>query len=505
MLATFRLLRCVRRPPRFWMNVVEPILFQARHDPPAPALCAPGTALGLISYARLARFIYNIGHRAVHHGIAPGHVVAIQVKDYIFHSALALGLMHVGAATVSVGTTLPPGLRVDVILTDTPQVFGKGNAKIVAVDLTWLSGKGVPVEERVYRGSGNEICRIALTSGSTGEAKAVGFTHNNQLARLARYNHVFGKKFPECSRFFSDYGLGSSGGFRHILYVLSRGGTMFFPGASPMETLQTFELYKVQGLIASPGGLSGFLNFYDSNSDFRCGFEVIISAGSPLPNSLSERVRARMCSNLIFYYGTTETSTISSAPAYALTGMAGAAGYIAPDVSVQIVDDVGAPLPHGREGSIRVRTPVSVGGYLDDDEQTAKPFRDGYFDTGDIGYLTADRLLAITGRKKEVLNLGGDKVSPRIIEDVLMAFCGVRDAVAFAAPNQLGIDEVWALVVYNGLSDEEALRKHCQEKLAQTHVPARFVGVAELPRNGNGKVERLRLSAMVDELVGAGV
>src|SRR4029077_21091751 len=79
--------------PGLWMNVVEPILFQARHDPPAPALCAPGSALGLISYARLARFIYNIGHRAVHHGIAPGQVVAIQVMDHIFHTALALGLM----------------------------------------------------------------------------------------------------------------------------------------------------------------------------------------------------------------------------------------------------------------------------------------------------------------------------------------------------------------------------------------------------------------------------
>jgi acyl-CoA synthetase (AMP-forming)/AMP-acid ligase II len=487
------------------MNVVEPILFQARHDPPAPALCAPGTALGLISYARLARFIYNIGHRAVHHGIAPGQVVAIQVKDTIFHTALALGLMHVGAATVSVGAALPPGLRVDVILTDTPQSYGKGKAKAVAVDLTWLSGKGVPVEERLYRGNGNDICRIALTSGSTGEAKAVGFTHNNQLARLARYNHVFGKKFPECSRFFSDYSLGSSGGFRHILYVLSRGGTMFFPGVSPMETLQTFELYKVQCLIASPGGLGGFLNFYDSNPDFRCGFEVITSAGSPLPISLSERVRARMCSNLIFYYGTTETSTISSAPAHALTAVAGAVGYVAPDVSVQVVDDAGAPLPHGREGSIRVRTPVSVGSYLDHDGQAAKLFRDGYFDTGDIGYLTADRLLAITGRKKEILNLGGDKVSPRIIEEALTAFYGVRDAVAFSVPNELGIDEVWALVIYNGLSDEEALRKHCQEKLAQTHVPARFIGVAELPRNENGKIEQLRLRAMVEELAGAGV
>jgi acyl-CoA synthetase (AMP-forming)/AMP-acid ligase II len=485
------------------MNIVEPILFQARHDPPAPALCAPGTALGLVSYARLARFILSIGHRAVHHGIAPGHVVAIQVKDTIFHTALALGLMHVGAATVSVGATLPAGLRIDAILTDTPQAYGKSNPKVVAVDLTWMSGKGVPVEERIYRGNGNDICRIAMTSGSTGEAKAVGFTHNNQLARLARCNHVYGKKFPDYSRFFSDYGLGSSGGFRHILYVLSRGGTMFFPGASPMETLQNFELYKVQGLIASPGGLGGFLNFYDSNPDFRSGFEVIISAGSPLPNSLSERVRARMCSNLIFYYGTTETSTISSAPAHALTGVAGAVGYVAPDVSVQIVDDVGAPLPHGREGTIRVRTPVNVVGYLDDDEHAARPFHHGYFDTGDIGYLTVDRLLAITGRKKEILNLGGDKVSPRIIEEALTAFRGVRDAVAFSAPNELGIDEVWALVVYNGNPDEEGLRKHCQEKLPQTHVPARFIGVAELPRNGNGKVERVRLSAIVEELAAA--
>ena len=299
------------------MNIVEPILFQAKHDPPAPAMCAPGTALGVISYARLARFIHSVGHRAVRLGIAPGQVVAIHVNDNIFHTALALGFMHIGAATASVGATLPPGLRADVIVTDTPEAFGNGkNAKVVAVDLSWMSGKGVPVDERhVYRGNGNDLCRIALTSGSTGEAKAVGFTHNSQLARLARYNHVFGKTFPECSRFFSDYGLGSSGGFRHILYVLSRGGTMFFPGASPMETLQTFELYKVQGLIASPGGLSGFLKFYDGNTDFRSGFAVIISAGSPLPNSLSERVRARLCSNLIFYYGTTETSTVSSAPA----------------------------------------------------------------------------------------------------------------------------------------------------------------------------------------------
>src|SRR5215831_421939 len=320
--------RC-RKQLGFQMNVVTPILFQAKLDPPAPALCAPGTALGVISYARLARFIHNVAHRAISVGIAPKQIVAIQVKDHIFHTALALGLMHIGAATVSVGANFPAHLRADAIITDTPRAFSNGQSrKVLAADFLWLSGEGLPVDQRyAYRGSGEDFCRIALTSGSTGEAKAVGFTHNNQLARLARYNHIFGRKFAECSRFFSDYGLGSSGGFRHILYVLSRGGTMFFPGASPMDTLQAFELYKVQGLIASPGGLSGFLKFYEANNDFRSGFEVIISAGSPLPNSLSERVRARLCSNLIFYYGTTETSTISSAPAHALRSVEGTVGY----------------------------------------------------------------------------------------------------------------------------------------------------------------------------------
>src|SRR5262249_55935189 len=154
---------------------------------------------------------------------------------------------------------------------------------------------------------------------------------------------------------------------------------------------------KVQGLIASPGGLGGFLTFYDTNRDFPCRFDIIISAGSPLPDSLSQRVRARMCSNLIFYYGTTETSIV--APAHALSGLPGAVGYAAPEVSVQIVDDDGAVLPAGKEGSVRVQTP-NVHRYLNEPVKADATFRDGFFDTGGIGYLTDATMLVISGRKK---------------------------------------------------------------------------------------------------------
>ena len=109
-------------------------------------------------------------------------------------------------------------------------------------------------------------------------------------------------------------------------------------------------------------------------------------------------------------------------------------------------------------------------------------------------------MLVITGRKKEVLNLGGDKVSPRIIEDALTGFYGVREAAAFAVPTAAGIDEVWALVVPVDTLDEAALQKHCRQTLAQTHVPARVISVAELPRNANGKIDRQRLEEVVRTL-----
>ena len=179
-------------------------------------------------------------------------------------------------------------------------------------------------------------------------------------------------------------------------------------------------------------------------------------------------------------------------------------GYVTPDLSVQIVDDSGNPVPANQEGAVRVRTPVSVHGYLDDPAPAQTAFRDGYFDTGDTGFLTDENMLVISGRKKEVLNLGGDKVSPRTIEDALTGFYGIREAAVFTLPNEMGIDEVWALITPNGKLNEDALRQHCREKLAPSHVPARFVNVAEIPRNAHGKIDRNRLNAMVQGFQGSG-
>jgi acyl-coenzyme A synthetase/AMP-(fatty) acid ligase len=480
------------------MNIVEPILFQCRQNPPAAALCAPGTALNVVSYARLGRFIHNISRRALSAGIRPGQVVAIQVKDSIFHAAIALALARLGVATLSVADlNLPAGLRVDCAITDAPAAFGSwANIPLVLADLGWCEGDGKPVEERLVSRGGATVARVVLTSGSTGIPKAIAISHEMLLRRYARFPFGFGNAFAECSRFFSDMGLGQSAAFELLLYFLARGGMFFLPGASPMDSLQTFGLYKVQGLFASPGALSTILKFYEANTAFRSGFETILTAGSPLAKSLSERVRARLGSNLVVVYGTSETATVAAAPAHAVADIPGGVGQVLPDVTVELVDGSGRALPPGQGGSLRIASPVMVDGYLGDPEQARASFRDGYFYPDDLGHLAQDGTLVISGRDKEVLNLGGTKLRPQQVEEVLTAFPAVEQAAVVGVPDGLGVDELWALIVPRAPLDEAALRAHCAQQLAAMFCPSRYVSVEALPRNPNGKLDRPRLMAL---------
>ena len=95
-------------------------------------------------------------------------------------------------------------------------------------------------------------------------------------------------------------------------------------------------------------------------------------------------------------------------------------------------------------------------------------FRDGWFYPGDYGYVADDGLLVITGRQETRLNLGGDKVNPETVENVLAAFPGVSDAAVLTIPNALGIEEIYALIKSQSLLDEGALRTYCQARLERT-------------------------------------
>jgi acyl-CoA synthetase (AMP-forming)/AMP-acid ligase II len=364
---------------------------------------------------------------------------------------------------------------------------------VILADTNWLGGDGRPAD---HAPPADGACRIILTSGTTGHPKGVAFSHDMLIERIARHNWVFGSAVAPCSRIFIDPGLGTAIGFLFWLYTLAKGGTAVVRGPDAVETMQAFILYQVQAMVASPAALAEFVGYYESAPSLTAALDVVLSVGGMLQRSLSERVRARICSNLIACYGSTEANIVATAPAHAIAETPGAVGTITPGVTVGIVDGSGRPLPAGAEGLVRITGRFTVDGYRGDADESQDAFRDGWFYPGDIGRLTAEGLLVLTGRDKAVLNLGGDKVSPERIEQVLASVAGVQEVAAFTVPNAAGVSELVAAVVMPAF-DAQALRRHCERELPAAFVPVRFVPVADIPRNEMGKIDRRRLVGLI--------
>lgn len=474
------------------MNIIEPILFHCRYHPTAPALCVPG--VDIVTYARLEKQINNVVRRARSAGLKPGNIVALSIASPLMQAVLMLGLIRSGIVAVSAGARrLPPGLGVDAVLSDAKYPYG-GSVPLLAADASWLTGDGKPFDEPT-QAKHSALSHIVLTSGTSGETKAVGLSHDMLSARIRRHEFVFGNRLPTCSRILVNLGLGTALGGLFLLHSLWRGGTVFFPGA-PGATLDSFETFGIQAVISAPNGLAQLLRQIEQYGSFQCRLQVIVSGGSLLSVALADRVRSRLCADLVSAYGSTETSMVAAGPAHALAHKPGAVGYVTPGVSVEIVDETGRLLPPGSEGNLRIASEYAVNAYMGDPAESARVFREGWFYPGDIASLSADKLLVISGREKDVLNVGGSKVNPERVEEVLTAFPGIVDAAVFGAPNRLGIEEPWAAIVSAGPLDEKLLRAHCDRELVSAHVPVSFLTMDSLPRNEMGKIDRRRLADM---------
>jgi acyl-coenzyme A synthetase/AMP-(fatty) acid ligase len=255
--------------------------------------------------------------------------------------------------------------------------------------------------------------------------------------------------------------------------------------------------------LSAPGGLTNFLSYFEQQHSRQSSIELVMSGGDLLSKSLSERVRASICSHLVACYGSTEASMTATAPAHAIGHIRGGVGYVTPGISIDIVDEADKNRPIGSEGIVRIRSAFGVTEYLGNPAESSKAFRDGWYYPGDIGALTADNVLIISGRQSTVLNIGGDKIAPETIEETLLAFDGVEQAGVFSVRNDLGIETVWAAIVTEKKVEMEALTAHCRERLPAFAVPAYIAVTGMLPRNAMGKIDRTRLPEVVKSKVPA--
>jgi acyl-coenzyme A synthetase/AMP-(fatty) acid ligase len=478
------------------VNIVDPILFQCRINGAQPAICAPGANFEAMTYAQLEFMLNALTRAALTHRFQRGQVVGVLIGNKVLHVVLSLALARIGVVTVSCrGRSLPKELGAVAVMTDTAGPFANVD-RVIVVDHSWASGDGAPLENGQFATSGAELCRIILTSGSTGVAKGVAFTHGKMFEKNARLDYTRLDRWSRSARMFCDLGLSSSLGFYYVLYMLSRGGMIMLFGEDTIGTLQALNLFETENMATSPYGLAEYLKFYESQPTFRCGFDHVLVAGGALTRQLAARAWARMTPNLITTYGAAETGAVASGDARVTTEVPGAVGFILPEAEAEIVDASDRPLPRGKEGIVRVRTAQAADCYFGDPETSARHFRNGWFYPGDIGYLREDSLLVVSGRQETLINVGGDKVNPEIVEEVIAAFPAIADCAVVNIANELGIEEIHALIVPRGVFSEGDLRKHCAEKLQRIFIPVRFTAADKIPRNDMAKIERGKLAEL---------
>ncbi|MDP6651722.1 MAG: AMP-binding protein, partial [Gammaproteobacteria bacterium] len=223
---------------------------------------------------------------------------------------------------------------------------------------------------------------------------------------------------------------------------------------------------------------------------------LLRSSSASLPPQVMQELEETFDAPVIEAYGMTEAAhQMACNPLPRGSQKPGAVGLAAgPEVS--IMNQAGEHLTGGEIGEVVIRGENVTSGYLNNDEANASAFTDGWFRTGDQGHINTEGYLTLTGRLKEIINRGGEKISPREVDEILLDHQSVAQAVTFAMPHpKLGEEVAAAIVLEQGSElDESSLRGYAATRLADFKVPKKVVFLEEIPKGPTGKLQRIGLA-----------
>lgn len=368
---------------------------------------------------------------------------------------------------------------------------------ILAIDMDssgTVSLSGVAGRRSVVAPDVNQVALVLHTSGSTGRPKRVPLAHANlsiSAGNVARSYSLGPDDVSLCVMpLFHVHGLVAS-----TLATLSTGGTVVVPGKfSPLSFWRVAQDYGVTWYSAVPTLHQLLLaRVTDPASRRLAGTErlrFIRSCSAALPPQVMHALETAFGAPVLEAYGMTEAAhQMASNPLPPAERKPGSVG-LGTDVRISIMDAAGQHLPVGERGEVVIQGPNVIRGYESNPEANATSFVDGWFRTGDQGYLDSDGYLTLVGRLKELINRGGEKISPREIDEVLLAHPSVAEAVCFGVPHATWGEEVAAAVVVRDAVSEADLLAHCRERLADYKRPKQIYITAAIPRTATGKIQR---------------
>jgi acyl-CoA synthetase (AMP-forming)/AMP-acid ligase II len=456
-----------------------------------------------VTYDALRRQVRAMANALRGAGISGGDRVAIALPNGLEAVAAFLAASVAGTAA-----PLNPGYKFEEfcfyledtrakILIAPPEDLGEARRAAVQSGIPVLHPEMLAAEGgagSAHEPSPDDIALVLHTSGSTGRPKRVPLRHRNLAASARAIAQTYSLGPEDVSLclmpLFHVHGLMAS-----TMATLLTGGTVVIPTRfNPLAFWRTVRDHGVTWYSAVPSihqliltrkaGGPGSLRF-------------VRSCSAALSPDLMRRMEEYFEAPVLEAYGMTEAShQMASNPLPPAVRKAGSVGPGA-GARISIFDETGIELPTGQAGEVCIEGSGVIREYESNPEATARSFFGEWFRTGDQGILDEDGYLHLTGRLKELINRGGEKISPREIDELLLTHPAVAEAVCFGVPHPTWGEEVEAAVVLRpDLATVEAdLLRFCGERLADFKRPKKIRIVQSIPRTATGKIQRLNVAA----------
>jgi acyl-CoA synthetase (AMP-forming)/AMP-acid ligase II len=459
-----------------------------------PAFVDPDGSV--LTYAQLHRRSDEVAAGLARRGVGPGSVVALTLPSVSAWVVAYVAAAKVGAATAGVNPRLTTVERAACLDRVEPaiELATPDDVEALAVPAAAPDDLAPDLDRPVA---------VVFTSGTTGTPKGAWFT-DRQLDAITGYD--VGHAVGSSTRLIPQYG---STQFAHV------GFTTKLPWYLRMGTtthlLARWRAGDVLDLVARErietlGGVAPqvALLLRDPDLDRRdlSSVRLLVMGGAASPPALVQEARRRFEAAYSIRWSSTESGGVGTgtAPDAPDDEALHTVGRPRPGIGIQVRGDDGLPLPHGEVGSVWIRSEASMSGYWRNPEATAEALVDGWLRTGDLGSVDATACLTLAGRQGEMFIRGGYNVFPSEVSGVLAGHPGVADVVVIPKPDDV-LGEVGVAVVVPARTDDpptlDDLRDHARGSLAHHKLPEGLLLVDEIPLTAMQKVDRRRLSALV--------
>ncbi|EJH0983117.1 medium-chain fatty-acid--CoA ligase [Escherichia coli] len=345
---------------------------------------------------------------------------------------------------------------------------------------------------------GDELAAVLFTSGTEGLPKGVMLTHNNILASERAYCARLNLTWQDV--FMMPAPLGHATGFLHGVTApfLIGARSVLLDIFTPDACLALLEQQRCTCMLGATPFVYDLLNLLEKQPADLSALRFFLCGGTTIPKKVARECQQRSI-KLLSVYGSTESSPHAVVNLDdPLSRFMHTDGYAAAGVEIKVVDDARKTLPLGCEGEEASRGPNVFMGYFDEPELTARALdEEGWYYSGDLCRMDEAGYIKITGRKKDIIVRGGENISSREVEDILLQHPKIHDACVVAMPDERLGERSCAYVVlkapHHSLSLEEVVAFFSRKRVAKYKYPEHIVVIEKLPRTASGKIQKFLL------------